>query len=265
MDQLTYTDGVYRTEPQRVSLCGRLFPSLTFYPKFIRIVFQASRLSKQGIYDYPAWCHSSLRILRALESVGVQAEVSGIHHLKGVEGPCVIIANHMSMLETVILPIIVQPVKNVTFIVKQGLLEYPVFKHVMASRDPIAVTRANPREDFKNVMEGGKERLKNGISIVVFPQTTRTTRFKPENFNSIGVKLAQRATVPIVPLALKTDAWQNGQRLKDFGKIDISRKVRFAFGEPIFIEGRGANEQGQVVEFVSGKLAEWGDSVIGNR
>jgi len=257
MDKLTYTDDLYRTETRPVSLMGRVFPSLTFYRKFLGIVWRASVLSRKGIYDYSAWCHSSMGILRALESVGGQVEVSGIHHLEEVDGPCVIIGNHMSMLETVILPLIVQPVKNVTFVVKKSLLEYPVFKHVMRSRDPIAVTRANPREDFKAVREGGAARLKNGISIVVFPQTTRTTQFRPEQFNSIGIKLAQRAKVPIVPLALKTDAWHNGERLKDFGKIDITRRVHFAFGESIQVQGRGGNEHERVVDFIRGKLAGW--------
>lgn len=257
MEQLTYSDGLYRTATRSVSLLGRIFPSLTFYPKFLGIVWWASVLSKKGKYGYPAWCHSSIGILRALESVGVQVEISGIRNLENLEGPCVVIGNHMSMLETVVLPVIIQPVKDVTFIVKQSLLEYPVFKHVMASRDPIAVSRKNPREDFKAVMEGGKERLQKGISIIVFPQTTRTVNFEPENFNSIGVKLAQRAKVPIVPLALKSDAWQNGKLIKDFGRIDVSRKVQFVFGEPIAIQGRGGNEHDQVVEFISGKLAEW--------
>ncbi len=257
MEQLTYTDDVYRTQARPVSLLGRMFPSLTFYRKFLGIVWRASALAKRGVYDYPAWCRSSMEILRALEDVGVQVEVSGIRHLESVAGPCVIVGNHMSMLETVILPIIVQPVKNVTFVIKQSLLEYPVFKHIMRSRNPVAVTRANPREDFKAVMEGGKERLGQGISMIVFPQTTRTTVFDPEQFNSIGAKLAQRAKVPIVPLALMTNAWQNGERLKDFGKVDTTRCVRFAFGEPIEVEGRGTKAQETVVDFVRGKLAEW--------
>jgi len=39
----------------------------------------------------------------------------------------------------------------------------------------------------------------------------RTVAFDPALFTSIGVKLAQRAGVPVVPLALLTDAWGNGR------------------------------------------------------
>ena len=257
MEQLEYTNGVYRTEPRRLSLAARLFPSLTFYPRFIRIIYQASAKSKQGRYDDPSWCHSSLGIVRALEGVGVQIAIEGIHHLEGVGGPCVIIGNHMSMLETVVLPIIVQPVRDVTFVVKKSLLEYPVFRHVMRSRDPVAVTRVNPREDLKAVLEGGADRLRRGISIIIFPQTSRMPEFDPSQFNSIGVKLAQRAKVPVVPLALRTDAWQNGRLLKDFGRIKTSRRVHFAFGSPLEVHGRGAEEHQQVIGFIQGRLREW--------
>jgi hypothetical protein len=49
------------------------------------------------------------------------------------------------------------------------------------------------------MMDGGLARLKQGISIVVFPQTTRMVDFDASQFNSIGVKLAKKAGVPVVP------------------------------------------------------------------
>jgi 1-acyl-sn-glycerol-3-phosphate acyltransferase len=142
-------------------------------------------------------------------------------------------------------------------VVKQSLLDYPIFKHVMRFCDPVAVSRTNPREDFKAVMTGGKARLEKGVSIIVFPQTTRTVAFDPEQFNTIGVKLAQKAKVPIIPLALKTDAWGNGKHLKDFGRIDISKIVHFAFGAPIQVQGRGSDEHQQIIDFIQQKQDEW--------
>jgi len=257
MDQLHYTDGVYKTKPRAVGLLARLLPGLTFYGKFVGIIYRAGCRAKQGQYSDADWCRSSIDVLRALESVGVGFEVSGIKYVEQLEGPCVVISNHMSMLETGVLPIIIQPIRNVTFIVKQSLLEYPVFKYVMRSRDPIAVTRTNPRQDLKAVLEGGVDRLRRGISIIVFPQTTRMASFDPAQFNSIGVKLAQRAQVPVVPLALLSDAWGNGRFFKDFGKIDPSKTVHFAFGEPLQIQGRGAKEHQAVIEHITGSIQAW--------
>jgi 1-acyl-sn-glycerol-3-phosphate acyltransferase len=164
----------------------------------------------------------------------------------------------MSTLETFVLPAIIASLKPVTFVVKEALVDTPIFKYVMRSRDPITVGRANPREDLKAVLEGGTERLNAGISIIIFPQTTRFLDFDPRKFNTIGMKLARRANVPVVPVALKTDAWGNGKILKDFGKMDPSKKVHFSFGEPLVIKDRGTEEQEKVLEFIGSRLKEWG-------
>ena len=259
MTDIGYQNHIYLTDPVKPSLLARMLPSISFYLPFMRIVCRASAQCQKATYADADWCASSLGIFRLLEGVGARIEITGIEHLEQVGGPCVIIGNHMSLLETVILPVIIQSVRNVTFVVKQDLLEYPVFKHVMRSRNPVAVSRTNPREDFKAVMAGGKERLKNGISVIVFPQTTRTVTFEPEQFNTIGVKLAQKAKVPVIPLALKTDAWGNGKYIKDFGPVDSSKPVHLAFGEPMRVHGRGVEEHEAITHFVEGKLAEWRD------
>jgi 1-acyl-sn-glycerol-3-phosphate acyltransferase len=252
-----FRDGSYETSIDKVSLLAKIAPSLVFYSKLLPIVFKASSNAKRLQYDNAKWSESSLEVLHALEHVGIKIEITGVDYFKNLEGPCVFIGNHMSTLETFVLPTIIQPLKDVTFVVKKSLVEYPIFKHVMRSRDPIIVGRTNPRDDFKAVMEGGVQRLKTGRSIIIFPQTTRTTVFDPKAFNTIGVKLAHKANVPVVPIALKTDAWGNGKYLKDFGKIDPSKKVYFAFGEPMLIQGRGAEEHHKIVEFISSKLQKW--------
>lgn len=257
MEQIAYTDGTYRTDPRQVSLCARLFPSLTFYRRFCAIIWRSSVEAKRGRYDGAAWSNSSFNVLKALEDIGIRIEIEGIEHVGRLQTSCVVIANHMSVLETVLLPAILQPVRPVTFIVKQSLLTYPVFGHIMRSRDPIALTRTNPRQDLKAVLEGGVDRLGRGVSIIVFPQTTRSVAFDPKQFSTIGVKLAGRGKVPIVPLALRTDAWSNGKRLKDFGPIDPSKPVHFSFGEPIHVEGRGAEEHQKIIQRIKDKLQEW--------
>jgi len=49
------------------------------------------------------------------------------------------------------------------------------------------------------------------ISVLIFPQTTRDLRFDPNKFNTLGIKLAKRAKVPVIPVAVKTDAWGMGK------------------------------------------------------
>lgn len=257
MEGLNFVNGVYQTEKKELSFIGKLFPSFQFYRHIFPIIFKASSMAKKGLYDDEAWSQSSINALRALESAGVRFDIKGIDNFKDIKESCVFIGNHMSTLETFILPGIIVPFKKVTFVVKESLIEYPVFKYIMRSRDPITVTRTNPREDLKRVIEGGKDRLQKGISLIIFPQTTRVISFNPEDFNTIGIKLAQRANVPVVPIALKTDAWENGYIIKDFGKIKPERTVHFEFGPPLWIKNKGIEEHKQIVEFIQSKLTEW--------
>ena len=254
MHKIPYTNFYYKSEsPKRKSL----FPSLLFYIQLIGIVIRAGILARLGLYDGRKWMESSFAVMRRLERVGVRIEISGIENLTKVDGPVVFIGNHMSMMETLLLPVMIQPVKEVTFVVKDSLLSYPVFKHVLRSRNPIAVTRTNPRQDLKTVMNEGGERLKQGVSIIVFPQTTRSHTFDSSQMNSIGVKLAKRAGVPVIPVALKTDCWQNGKKIKDLGRLDVSKTAHFSFGQPIGVESKGEIEQETVNAFIVEKLKGW--------
>ena len=255
--QLAVPDGIYQTEPRRVGLFSRLFPTISFFMRMPSIVLRAAWRAKRGRYDGQAWTDSSLEVLQALESVGVKFDIRGIEHLQAVDGPCLIVGNHMSTLETMILPGILQPLRETTFVVKQQLVTYPIFKHVMLSRNPIAVTQTDPRGDFKLMMTGGQERLASGVSLVVFPQGQRTNSWDPKQFNSIGTKLASKADVPIVPVALKTDAWAIGPIISDLGRIDPQKTVYFEFQPPITIEGRGTDENQAIIDFISQKLDEW--------
>ena len=254
---LCYDDGVYRTAPSTVSWFARTFPTFNFYRRFAWNVYRSSRRARRGEYGDLEWSQTSHQVLQSLEAVGVRAEFSGLEQIRGLQSPCVFVGNHMSMFETMVLPAIIQPIRAVTFVVKQSLLDYPVFRHVVRTRNPIAVSRDNAREDFKAVMQGGLERLEQGISVVVFPQTTRSITFDTAQFNTIGVKLALRAGVPVVPIALLTDAWGNGKWFKDLGPIDPQKPVRISFGPPIAITGRGNEQHQQIIDYIQTKLSDW--------
>jgi 1-acyl-sn-glycerol-3-phosphate acyltransferase len=262
MHPIQYTDSLYRTALQPVALLPRLFPSVVYYIHLIDIVFRASRKARRGEYDDSSWIKSSFEVLQNLERVGVRVEISGIENVQEQSGPVVLIGNHMSMMETLLLPAMLQPIKPVTFVVKESLLTYPVFRHVMQSRNPVAVSRTNPRQDLKVVMSEGLERLQNGISIIVFPQTTRSHTFSPEQMSSIGVKLAKKAGVPVIPVALKTDCWQNGSLFKDFGKLDVAKTAHFSFGKSIVkVAGKGDEEQSLVNDYIAEELQRWEKAV----
>ena len=230
-----------------------------FYMLHLKVVLKARSAALKNQYDDEKWAQNSFEVLRNLEGCGARFHLKGLHNLRGSEKPLVFISNHMSSTETQVFPCLIAPYRPVTFIVKESLVRMPIFGPVMRSRNPITVGRMNPREDMQTVLTRGTELLSQGISIIVFPQSTRHIEFMPEKFNSLGIKLAKRAGVRALPVAIKTDFWGNGRRLKDFGPLDRSKPIYMLFGEPMEIHGSGKEQHQAIVEFIQSHLREWGD------
>ena len=218
---------------------------------------KAAHLAKRGRYHGDEWIGSSLACIELLESVGGRFIIENLDALSSDSAPCVFIGNHMSVLETFVLPCLIRPRRKVTFVIKESLVSYPAFKHVMLSRRPIVVGRLDPRQDLKTVLKEGQERLEQGMSVIIFPQTTRSIEFDPQKFNSLGIKLAKRAGVQVIPVAMKTDAWGIGIRFKDIGWVDPRKTVRICFGDRLSIAGNGKDEHQLVADFIKSKLDEW--------
>ncbi|HKL25414.1 MAG TPA: lysophospholipid acyltransferase family protein [Desulfuromonadales bacterium] len=248
----------YHTQPRPIGWLTKTFPSVAFYRQILALVLRSSRLATRGDYDLAAWQASSIESLKILENVGCQIHITGLQHLAEIDEPCVFIGNHMSTLETFALPAILLNGKtDLTYVVKRSLTEYPFFKHVMNTRNPIVVDRVNPRDDLKAVMTEGTQRLESGYSVIIFPQHTRSVELTPDTFNSIGVKLAARTGAKVVPVALLTWAWSQGRFLKDFGPLIPSRPIHFAIGKPMAISGKGQQEHEQVIRFIQEHMEKW--------
>ncbi len=255
-----FKGSVYDTPvKEKPTLCDRILSDsrLYFTLKYARIVFSTRSEARRGIYDTKAWSDSSFYIFRFIEKAGGVFHISGMDNIGKSDGPVLFIANHMSTLETMILPCIIAPKREVTFVVKESLVKHPLFGDVMRSRNPVVVGRTDPRKDFEAVMNGGMELLSKGSSVIIFPQSTRSLEFKPEDFNSLGVKLAKKAGVNVVPVALKTDFWGNGKLIRELGPIDSSKHIYFRFGEPFPVTGNGKAENQQIISFIGKALEEW--------
>lgn len=256
--QAFYEGHHYRSPKRHIGWLTRRIPTLPFYFKTFMVVWRASVRAKRGDYDSVQWFNSSKDTVRVLEECGCQLEVSGLEHLEGIDRPCVFIGNHMSTLETFVLPSLIMPHGfDLTYVIKRSLVDYPIFGPVVNSRDPVVVDRANPREDFQVVMEEGAKRLEQGRSLIIFPQHTRTVEFDPKQFNSIGIKLARKTKTLVIPVALLTWAWSAGKLLKDFGPLFPDRTIHFAFGQPFEVSGKGQEEHQQIVDFIQSHLRDW--------
>jgi 1-acyl-sn-glycerol-3-phosphate acyltransferase len=253
------SDNYHTPERAHLSLMERIRLNSRFYftRKYMGIVLKTRKQAVRKLYDTKAWTDSSFYIFRFIEETGGMFHITGMENITKSPGPVLFISNHMSTLETMIFPCIIQPLREVTFVVKESLVKHPLFGDVMRSRDPIVVGRTDPRKDFETVMNEGAVKLARGISIIIFPQSTRSLEFKPEEFNSLGIKLAKKAGVQVVPVAIKTDYWGNGRWIKELGPIDRHKPINIKFGEPVSIKGTGKEENQKIIDFIKSSLEEW--------
>lgn len=164
---------------------------------------------------------------------GIRTEVEGLENLPKNQ-PMVILSNHQSEWETLYLQLVAQPMSTV---LKQELLKIPFFGWGLKMMKPIAVDRSKPAAAMKQVLKQGKERLKSGMSVLVFPEGTRTQPGTRGNHKKGGAMLAVNAGVPVLPVAHNGgEHWTSQPLNKKPGTI------RIVFGPLIQTEGRHVND-----------------------
>ncbi len=253
-----YDHDTYTTPPGRVRPFPARHPlwaSTKFHLRNLCSIIRTVRLVKREGFYYPKWPDASFEVVNTLEASGGRMEVSGFSNLVQAEQPTVYVCNHMSLLETFLLPIFLLEFSYVSFVVKESLIRYPVFGHITRASDPIAVSRENARQDLKQVLQRGEEKLQQGRSVAIFPQATRSVSFSHSAFNTLGAKLAEKNDTAVVPVAVRTDFLREGRIFKDFGMVDPSKPVCFSFG-PAF-KGDAKQMHGHVVDFITSQLREW--------
>lgn len=176
------------------------------------------------------WCNSVLNWLRF--TCGVRYEVVGSENLPAETA--VFLANHQSSWETILFYGLVFP--N-SFILKKELLRIPFWGWSMWLQDPIAIDRSKPREAVKSLLTQGVDRIKNGKSVIVFPEGSRSPAGLIKRFSRGGAKLAVAAGVPIIPISHNAgDCWPPREFIKRPGFI------RVTIGEAIGTMGRSASD-----------------------
>jgi 1-acyl-sn-glycerol-3-phosphate acyltransferase len=234
---------------------------LYFVLKYASLLIKSRQKALKEIYDSRFWATHSYEVLKLIENCGGRFHITGIDNLY-LKQPVVFTSNHMGTLETMVFPCLIRPVMDVTFVVKESLVKHPLFGPIMKSTHPIVIGRSNSRDDFKTVMEKGMELLSSGTSIIIFPEGTRKATFIPKDFNSMGVKLAKKAGVSVLPIAIKTDFWGNGKIVKEIGPLHRERTIHMAFGKPMDVKGTGKEENETIIDFISSNLTQWNGDII---
>ena len=167
------------------------------------------------VFYINVWNRSVIVWLRL--TCGVRYRVEGLENIPA--RPYVIVAKHQSEWETFFLQL---PFAPVCTILKQELLQIPLFGWGLATVKPIAINRSAQREALKYIIEAGRSRLAEGICVLIFPEGTRTAVGKVGRYARSGADLALKAGVPLLPVAHNAgECWPSKQFIKYPGLITV--------------------------------------------
>lgn len=113
--------------------------------------------------------------------------------------PYVIVLNHNSMVDILCLYKIPLVFKWVS---KKEVYRIPLVGRLLFAHGDIVINRASAKEAMQMVHDKGKEWLKRGASVAIFPEGTRSKDGKIHNFKAGAFLLAKDAGVPILPIVL---------------------------------------------------------------
>jgi len=206
------------------------------------------------------FCFSSVTMP---EKCGMRVNIEGWRERADYKGPVVYVCNHMSTLETILLPPTLQAFGPFRIVTKASLAHLPLLEKAAVTMGIVPLGRKNPREDLMALFDAGKAHIGEGASFLIFPQGTRTRVFSRAKFSSIAAKLAEKCGVPIVPIAVDTRCMPLREKglfkkvFKDFGSVDTSRDIRMAAG-PLIMPTRGREMHERSFDWIAGKLEAWG-------
>ncbi len=136
-----------------------------------------------------------------------------------LHSPCIIISNHQSTWETLAFQTIFPPH---TWVLKRELLWLPVFGWSLALLNPIIINRGDKLNAIKKVIRQGSDRLKKGISIVIYPEGTRQPYKQLGAYQNAGSAIAKKTGHSIVPVYHNAGKlWAKGSFIKKPGEIIV--------------------------------------------
>lgn len=120
------------------------------------------------------------------------------------------------------------------FVAKKEMLRYPVLRNWMEYVQCLFLDREDPRAALKTILEG-IERIKQGISIWIFPEGTRNDNASPTDllpFKEGSLKMAEKTGCPVIPVAMLG----NDEIFEKHIPFIRSRRVYLRYGKPIYLK-----------------------------
>ena len=147
--------------------------------------------------------------------------------------PVIIASNHQGLWESFYLQTLVNPL---TTIIKKELIYIPFFGWALNLLNPIKINRSKKVQSAKKVIMTGTQKLRNGFSILLFPEGTRKIPGKRiGKFARSAADLAIKNNVDLIPIYHDSGLyWRNKKFIK------IPGTVKVIIGAPI--QGKNSYE-----------------------
>lgn len=132
-------------------------------------------------------------------------QIFGVHvHIKGMQNlekgkTYVYVSNHASMFD---IPAVIGNIPDeVRIVYKKELAYVPIWGWSLAVGHYIAIDRFKAKDAMKSLDEAA-QKIKNGASVLLFAEGTRTRTGKLQPFKRGAFSLAARSGIPVVPLTI---------------------------------------------------------------
>jgi 1-acyl-sn-glycerol-3-phosphate acyltransferase len=186
------------------------------------------------------WAQSLVKL------TGTTVEIIGLENIP--QRNVLFVSNHQGNFD---IPLLIGYInKPKGFIAKIELKKLPIVNIWMEKINCVFMDRSNIRASMKAIQQGIAY-LKNGKSMVLFPEGTRSKGPQMGDFKPGSMKLALKSGVPIVPVTI------NGSYkiLEQNGFVMKPAQVKIVLGEPIYLDKLSAEEKTHLVEMVKEKIA----------
>jgi 1-acyl-sn-glycerol-3-phosphate acyltransferase len=173
---------------------------------------------------------------------GIKVAVDELHPVDN-PAPRIYLTNHQSAFDIFVL-LAFLPV-HFKFILKEELMRIPLFGATMRGAGYIGIARDDARSALKS-MHQAADKIRNGASVVIFPEGTRSADGRIQAFMPGAFHLALRSGCDIVPITI------NGSyRIMSKGSLRINRVAcTMKIGRPIPVKGYSKKEMGRLMEEV---------------
>lgn len=175
-----------------------------------------------------------------LRITGSTVQVEGLHHVPS-SGPVLFISNHQGHFDSAVILAYIRKAKS--FVASSEAAKFPIFSVWFNLASTIYLEKNNIRQNY-TALQGSKEILAQGRSIVIYPEGIISSGPRMGEFKKGGFKLAFSTSVPIVPMIID-GTWQvMGAKLDTIQPARIVLRIL----PPVPTSGLSRQEQQELVE-----------------